>query len=98
MGISQIRCHHRLILTGTPIQNNLKELWALFDFVVRHAFPSPTLPMRVVCVTDLFAALSGLWESLGTMARLQLSHCAPHRQSAVHERQRQYLARLSHRA
>jgi SNF2 family DNA or RNA helicase len=22
----------RLILTGTPIMNNLKELWALFDF------------------------------------------------------------------
>lgn len=24
---------HRLILTGTPIMNNLRELWALFDFV-----------------------------------------------------------------
>lgn len=23
----------RLVLTGTPIMNNLKELWALFDFV-----------------------------------------------------------------
>ncbi|KAL9644502.1 hypothetical protein ABK040_009366 [Willaertia magna] len=23
---------HRIILTGTPIQNNLKELWSLFDF------------------------------------------------------------------
>jgi SNF2 family DNA or RNA helicase len=22
----------RLVLTGTPIMNNLKELWALFDF------------------------------------------------------------------
>lgn len=24
---------HRLILTGTPMQNSLKELWSLFDFV-----------------------------------------------------------------
>lgn len=23
----------KLIMTGTPIMNNLKELWALFDFV-----------------------------------------------------------------
>ena len=29
----QLRTEHRLMLTGTPIQNNLKELWSLFDFV-----------------------------------------------------------------
>lgn len=29
----QIRTHNRLILLGTPIQNNLTELWLLFDFV-----------------------------------------------------------------
>ena len=27
------RTPHRLILSGSPIQNNLKELWSLFDFV-----------------------------------------------------------------
>jgi DNA excision repair protein ERCC-6 len=26
-------CYHRLILTGTPIQNNLSELWSLLDFI-----------------------------------------------------------------
>jgi len=24
---------HRIILSGSPIQNNLRELWSLFDFV-----------------------------------------------------------------
>lgn len=30
-----VPCTHRLLISGTPIQNNLKELWALFDFVSR---------------------------------------------------------------
>ncbi|CAL1529397.1 unnamed protein product [Lymnaea stagnalis] len=29
----QFRTPHRIILSGSPIQNNLKELWSLFDFV-----------------------------------------------------------------
>ena len=27
------RTPHRIILSGSPIQNNLKELWSLFDFI-----------------------------------------------------------------
>uniref|UniRef100_A0AAY4AI84 DNA excision repair protein ERCC-6-like n=1 Tax=Denticeps clupeoides TaxID=299321 RepID=A0AAY4AI84_9TELE len=27
-----IQAKHRLLLTGTPVQNNLREMWALFDF------------------------------------------------------------------
>lgn len=29
----QLNTHHRIILSGTPIQNSLKELWSLMDFV-----------------------------------------------------------------
>lgn len=29
----QLKTHNRIILSGTPIQNNLVELWSLFDFV-----------------------------------------------------------------
>ncbi|KAL6940118.1 hypothetical protein ACO0QE_004007 [Hanseniaspora vineae] len=29
----KLRSKHRLILSGTPIQNNLNELWSIFDFV-----------------------------------------------------------------
>lgn len=29
----QLLCNHRILMTGTPIQNNLIELWSLMDFV-----------------------------------------------------------------
>ncbi|KAF8590478.1 SNF2 chromatin remodeling protein [Ramaria rubella] len=32
--VKMIRAHHRLILSGTPIQNNVLELWSLFDFLM----------------------------------------------------------------
>ncbi len=32
--VRQIEARHRLCLTGTPIENNLTELWSLFDFLM----------------------------------------------------------------
>ncbi|KAI5728429.1 hypothetical protein M8J77_016112 [Diaphorina citri] len=32
--IKSLRANHRLILSGTPIQNNVLELWSLFDFLM----------------------------------------------------------------
>ncbi|XP_022646196.1 TATA-binding protein-associated factor 172-like isoform X2 [Varroa destructor] len=32
--VKQLRASHRLILSGTPIQNNVTELWNLFDFLM----------------------------------------------------------------
>ncbi|KAI6226799.1 DNA excision repair protein ERCC-6 [Aphelenchoides besseyi] len=31
--LKELRTPHRLLLTGSPMQNNLKELWSLIDFV-----------------------------------------------------------------
>jgi SNF2 family DNA or RNA helicase len=31
---------HRLLLTGTPLQNNLEELWALLNFLLPNIFNS----------------------------------------------------------
>ncbi|XP_076073071.1 TATA-binding protein-associated factor 172-like [Mytilus galloprovincialis] len=32
--VKQLNCNHRLILSGTPIQNNVLDLWSLFDFLM----------------------------------------------------------------
>ena len=33
-GAKQIRARHKLALTGTPLENSLKELWSIFDFLM----------------------------------------------------------------
>ncbi|PON37204.1 Coatomer beta subunit [Parasponia andersonii] len=32
--VKQLKAQHRLILSGTPIQNNVMDLWSLFDFLM----------------------------------------------------------------
>ncbi|KAM7273877.1 hypothetical protein ACFE04_028541 [Oxalis oulophora] len=32
--VKQLKAQHRLILSGTPIQNNIADLWSLFDFLM----------------------------------------------------------------
>jgi len=32
--IKKLRSQHRFILTGTPVQNKLLELWGIFDFLM----------------------------------------------------------------
>lgn len=34
ISVKQLLSNHRLILSGTPIQNNVLELWSLFDFLM----------------------------------------------------------------
>jgi TATA-binding protein-associated factor len=34
IAVKTLKSYHRLILSGTPIQNNVLELWSLFDFLM----------------------------------------------------------------
>jgi TATA-binding protein-associated factor len=34
IAVKELNSYHRLILSGTPIQNNVLELWSLFDFLM----------------------------------------------------------------
>jgi len=36
--VRAIKCDRKLLLTGTPIQNNLEELYALFNFLMPNIF------------------------------------------------------------
>jgi len=38
--VKMISADHRLILTGTPIENSIEELWSLFDFLMPGLFGS----------------------------------------------------------
>lgn len=36
--LKEFSTNHRLLITGTPLQNSLKELWALLHFIMPHKF------------------------------------------------------------
>jgi Rad3-related DNA helicase len=38
--VRMLTTQHRLLLTGTPLQNNLHELWALLNFLLPEVFAS----------------------------------------------------------
>ncbi len=38
--VKSIKAIHRFVLTGTPIQNSLLDLWSIFDFLMPGYFPS----------------------------------------------------------
>ena len=59
-----IHCENKLILTGTPLQNNLIELWALLNFLYPDVFVS----------NDRFAEAFDLQENVIDKEKLLEAH------------------------
>lgn len=39
-GLNNLKMEHRVLLTGTPLQNNVEELFSLLNFLEPTRFPS----------------------------------------------------------
>ena len=82
-----LAAQHRLILTGTPIQNNVLELWSLFDFLM-PGFLGPQAHFTALYGKALTTAKASKRDSKEAQAGLlameglhkQVRHTSPHMQ------------------
>eukprot|EP00467_Chlorarachnion_reptans_P021794 CAMPEP_0114518300 /NCGR_PEP_ID=MMETSP0109-20121206/18371_1 /TAXON_ID=29199 /ORGANISM="Chlorarachnion reptans, Strain CCCM449" /LENGTH=1140 /DNA_ID=CAMNT_0001698913 /DNA_START=129 /DNA_END=3552 /DNA_ORIENTATION=- len=65
---------HRLLITGTPLQNNLKELWALLNFLLPDIFDSSTDFTNWFDVTKDFSASNSEEEEAEKKAMVRRLH------------------------
>ena len=67
--VREFRTANRLLLTGTPLQNNLHELWSLLNFLLPDVFNSAAVSQRCRHVRLLATYCVGLiFRSLGAHA------------------------------
>jgi SNF2 family DNA or RNA helicase len=58
--IKKLNTERRLALTGTPMENNLDELWSIFDFLMPGLLPSRKRFKNMYTSNDDAASLTGL--------------------------------------
>lgn len=54
--VREFRSTNRLLLTGTPLQNNLHELWALLNFLLPDVFNSSEVCVVTIAGISYFHA------------------------------------------
>ena len=47
ISLRKYRARFILLMTGTPLSNNLRELWCLLNFILPHLFSDDTLFQRI---------------------------------------------------
>lgn len=51
--LRSLQSKNRLILTGTPLQNNMTELWALLNFLVPQLFTDEATFASLLAIEDV---------------------------------------------
>lgn len=68
-----IGADHRLILTGTPVQNNLSELWSLLRWLFPNVFTPPTQKAFQAASVVASAISVWLWLPIPCIGRFDLA-------------------------
>ena len=53
--VRELRSTNRLLLTGTPLQNNLHELWSLLNFLLPDVFSSADVSYYYITILLSFS-------------------------------------------
>ncbi|XP_078064934.1 SWI/SNF-related matrix-associated actin-dependent regulator of chromatin subfamily A containing DEAD/H box 1-like isoform X2 [Mustelus asterias] len=67
--LMMLNAEHRLLLTGTPLQNNLLELMSLLNFVMPNMFSSSTSEIR-----RMFSSKTKILEQQSTFEKGRIAH------------------------
>lgn len=51
--VRKIQCRNKILLTGTPLQNDMKELWSLFNFIMPAIFTKVGVFNELIQAEDL---------------------------------------------
>ncbi|XP_037492536.1 TATA-binding protein-associated factor BTAF1 [Jatropha curcas] len=87
--VKQLKAQHRLILSGTPIQNNIMDLWSLFDFLM-PGFLGTDRQVRAQCLGSLLLSFTLYLKTIV----LNLKHNASPKASTHVFQALQYLLKL----